>query len=301
MSQSPITSFFKRKNDDEHSQSKRCKLTTTTDLVTSCKNQTLSKNLSKDIPKEKTLFIPANMDMKAIIRNTIARGASALNENIGVYWFRALQSEFNKPYFFELSKFVSSQRQVNTVYPPEDLVYSWTHNHDIRKTRVVILGQDPYHGPNQAHGMCFSVQKGIQPPPSLVNIFKELESDIDGFKKPQHGDLTGWAKQGVLLLNTCLTVNKSCPNSHANRGWETFTDKVITWISTNVTTSVVFILWGNPAQKKKNLIASRHKILASAHPSPLSAHRGFFGCKHFSQTNSHLKSQKLTQIDWTSL
>lgn len=223
-----------------------------------------------------------------------------LHPNIGVTWFKALQGEFEKPYFKTLSSFVQEERKRKTVFPPPDQVFTWTHYHAIKDTRVVILGQDPYHGPNQAHGLSFSVQKGIAIPKSLMNIYKELESDVPDFKHPGHGDLTGWSKQGVLLLNACLTVNKGEPNSHSGKGWETFTDAVISWISKNVTHSVVFILWGKFAQKKSSLIAKRHKILISAHPSPLSVN-GFFGCKHFSQTNAYLKSQKLPEIDWAAL
>lgn len=241
------------------------------------------------------------ISLETVIKKKVSNGAYALHENIGHSWFRALQPEFDKPYFKRLSCFIQEQRSKETVYPPADKVYSWTHFHEIRDTRVVILGQDPYHQPNQAHGLCFSVQKGVRIPPSLINIFKELENDISGFKSPNHGNLTGWAKQGVLLLNTCLTVKKDMANSHQSKGWETFTDSVITWISKNLSHNVVFLLWGRPAQRKAQLIDKRHKILTAAHPSPLSAHNGFFGCHHFSQTNSFLQSQKLPEIDWTAL
>lgn len=241
------------------------------------------------------------IDVSVVIRKKISCGAYALHENIGISWFRALQGEFDKPYFKKLSSFVQQERKAKTVFPPEDKVYSWTHHHDIKETRVVILGQDPYHAPGQAHGLSFSVQKGVRLPPSLVNIYKELENDIPGFKSPSYGDLTGWAKQGVLMLNTCLTVNQGQANSHQGKGWETFTDAVITWISKNSNKKVAFLLWGKPAQKKTAMIDKRHKILTSAHPSPLSAHNGFFGCSHFSQTNSFLRDQGLPEIDWKSL
>lgn len=239
--------------------------------------------------------------IRVLIRKKITNGAHALHENIGPSWFRALQGEFDKPYFKKLSEFVREQRKTKVVFPPESQVYSWTHHHDIKSTRVVILGQDPYHAPGQAHGLSFSVRKGVRMPPSLINIFKELETDIKEFKKPEHGDLTGWAKQGVLMLNTCLTVNQGQAFSHQSKGWETFTDSVISYIAKNSPSKVVFILWGNAAQKKASLIGTRHEILKSAHPSPLSAHNGFFGCQHFSKTNNFLRSQGLPEIDWKAL
>lgn len=241
------------------------------------------------------------VDTRVIIRKKISSGSYALHENIGLSWFRALQEEFDKPYFKKLSEFVQSQRDKNTVFPPDHKVYTWTRHHDIKDTRVVILGQDPYHGPGQAHGLSFSVQPGVRLPPSLVNIFKELENDIAGFKTPANGDLTGWAKQGVLMLNACLTVNQGQANSHQNKGWEIFTDAVISWLSKNSKNNLVFLLWGRPAQKKATMIGKRHKVLTSAHPSPLSAHNGFFGCSHFSKTNEFLRSQNLVEIDWKAL
>lgn len=241
------------------------------------------------------------LSVQAIIRKKISSGSQALHENIGVSWFKALQPEFEKPYFKKLSSFVEQQRKTKTVFPPPDQVFTWTHYHDIRDTRVVIIGQDPYHGPRQAHGLSFSVQKGVAIPKSLQNIYKELTNDIPNFQAPQHGDLTGWAKQGVLMLNACLTVNKGEPNSHQGKGWESFTDAVISWISKNTNHNVVFLLWGRFAQKKSIIIDKRHKILTAAHPSPFSADNGFFGSKHFSKTNTYLRSQKLPEIDWAAL
>lgn len=234
-------------------------------------------------------------------RLTPSQPKSSLQDNIGVSWYRALQEEFGKSYFKKLTTFVNEQRDKTTVYPPKSEIYSWTQFHDIKDTRVVILGQDPYHGPGQAHGLSFSVKPGVRSPPSLVNIFKELENDIEGFKSPAHGNLIGWAKQGVLMLNACLTVNQGQANSHQNKGWETFTDAVITWLSKNSKHKLVFLLWGKPAQKKSALIDKRHLILQAAHPSPLSAYNGFFGCKHFSKTNEFLKQQELPEIDWKAL
>uniref|UniRef100_A0A672LQB6 Uracil-DNA glycosylase n=1 Tax=Sinocyclocheilus grahami TaxID=75366 RepID=A0A672LQB6_SINGR len=173
----------------------------------------------------------------------------AVPNGIGESWKKALNAEFGKPYFKSLMSFVAEERQKHTIYPPENEVFTWTQTCDIKDVKVVILGQDPYHGPNQAHGLCFSVQRPVPPPPSLVNIFKELASDIEGFEQPGHGDLTGWAKQGVLLLNAVLTVRSHQANSHKDKGWETFTDAVIHWLSTNMQ-GLVFILWGSYAQKK---------------------------------------------------
>ncbi|XP_016099953.1 uracil-DNA glycosylase [Sinocyclocheilus grahami] len=225
----------------------------------------------------------------------------AVPNGIGESWKKALNAEFGKPYFKSLMSFVAEERQKHTIYPPENEVFTWTQTCDIKDVKVVILGQDPYHGPNQAHGLCFSVQRPVPPPPSLVNIFKELASDIEGFEQPGHGDLTGWAKQGVLLLNAVLTVRSHQANSHKDKGWETFTDAVIHWLSTNMQ-GLVFILWGSYAQKKGAAIdKKRHHVLQTVHPSPLSAHRGFFGCKHFSKTNELLKKSGKKPIDWKAL
>ncbi|XP_071537847.1 uracil-DNA glycosylase-like [Panulirus ornatus] len=182
-----------------------------------------------------------------------------------------------QPYFEKLSNFLEHERSKATIYPPEDQVFSWTRHCDLQDVKVVILGQDPYHGPRQAHGLCFSVQIGVQPPPSLLNMYQELESDIPGFVRPSHGHLYGWAKQGVLLLNACLTVKAHKANSHKDQGWETFTDGVIKTVSER-NKGVVFLLWGSYAQKKASVVDKRkHHLLNAPHPSPLSAHRGFFG------------------------
>lgn len=308
--------FLKRKADDSSdSETKRIALQSESstpvkgnrndnDQKSSQESTSLSKTPTAAIPSKAGLTSPTTsplVNIETMIRKKISSGAYALHENIGHSWFKALQIEFDKPYFKKLSEFVREQRKSNIVYPPENKVYSWTHHHDIRGTRVVVIGQDPYHGPGQAHGLSFSVQRGTRIPPSLVNIYKELEQDIKDFRTPNHGHLVGWAKQGVLLLNTCLTVTQGKPNSHQGKGWENFTDSVITWISRNTKHQVVFLLWGNSAQKKSTLIASRHKILKAAHPSPLSAHTGFNGCRHFSQANAFLRSQSLPEIDWKDL
>ncbi|KAF1599229.1 Uracil-DNA glycosylase, partial [Eudyptes chrysolophus] len=219
----------------------------------------------------------------------------------GESWRRQLAGEFSKPYFVELMAFVAEERKRYTVYPPPDQVFTWTQMCDISDVKVVILGQDPYHGPNQAHGLCFSVQKPVPPPPSLENIYRELSTDIEDFAHPGHGDLTGWAKQGVLLLNAVLTVRAHQATSHKERGWEQFTDVVVSWLNKNLH-GVVFMLWGAYAQKKGSSIdRKRHHVLQTVHPSPLSVNRGFFGCRHFSKTNELLKKSGKKPIDWRAL
>ncbi|XP_011888308.1 PREDICTED: uracil-DNA glycosylase [Cercocebus atys] len=200
-----------------------------------------------------------------------------------------------------LMGFVAEERKHYTVYPPPHQVFTWTQMCDIRDVKVVILGQDPYHGPNQAHGLCFSVQRPVPPPPSLENIYKELSTDIEDFVHPGHGDLSGWAKQGVLLLNAVLTVRAHQANSHKERGWEQFTDAVVSWLNQN-SNGLVFLLWGSYAQKKGSAIdRKRHHVLQTAHPSPLSVYRGFFGCRHFSKTNELLQKSGKKPIDWKEL
>ncbi|XP_039580799.1 uracil-DNA glycosylase isoform X1 [Passer montanus] len=219
----------------------------------------------------------------------------------GDSWRRQLAGEFSKPYFVELMAFVAEERKRYTVYPPPEQVFTWTQMCDIWDVKVVILGQDPYHGPKQAHGLCFSVQKPVPPPPSLENIYKELSEDIEGFTHPGHGDLTGWAKQGVLLLNAVLTVRAHQATSHKERGWEQFTDAVVSWLNKNLH-GLVFMLWGAYAQRKGSSIdRKRHHVLQTVHPSPLSVNRGFFGCRHFSKTNEFLKKSGKKPIDWKAL
>lgn len=213
-------------------------------------------------------------------------------------WNPLLRDEFDKPYWAELTAFVSADRQAHAVYPPADQVFAALHHTPYASTRVVILGQDPYHGPGQAHGLCFSVTHGTKVPPSLVNMFKELQTDL-GIEPPGHGNLIGWAEQGVLLLNTTLTVRAHEAASHQKRGWETFTDRVIATVDAKEH-PVVFLLWGAAARSKKKLIdLDRHVIIESPHPSPLSAHRGFFGSRPFSRTNEALAAAGLDTIDWT--
>jgi len=231
----------------------------------------------------------------------MSKEIATVHPNIGPSWFEALQDEFGKPYFQKLNDFLVLERQKYTVFPSPGEVWSWTTRTPIRDIKVVILGQDPYHGPGQAHGLCFSVKPGIASPPSLVNMYKELGEDIPGFVRPAHGHLVGWADQGVLLLNAVLTVRSGNANSHKDKGWEKLTDAVIRWISAN-TQGVVFLLWGAYAQKKAAIVdSSKHHLLKTVHPSPLSAHRGFFGSKHFSRCNHILQENGKTPIDWCRL
>lgn len=217
----------------------------------------------------------------------------------GLTWHDVIGQEKQQPYFQDTLKFVASERAAGkTIYPPQKDVFNAFSSTELENIKVVILGQDPYHGPNQAHGLSFSVLPGIPAPPSLVNMYKELITDIPGFERPNHGYLQSWAEQGVMLLNTVLTVESGNAHSHAKLGWETFTDKVIAAINDN-REGVVFLLWGSHAQKKGRIIdRNRHHVLAAPHPSPLSAHRGFLGCKHFSQANALLVQQGLQPIDW---
>ncbi|CAL5212607.1 unnamed protein product [Lathyrus oleraceus] len=215
-------------------------------------------------------------------------------------WLEALSGEFQKSYVVNLSKFVETEicsARDDSVYPPQHLIFNALNTTPFHSVKAVILGQDPYHGPGQAMGLSFSVPEGIKVPSSLVNIFKELKQDL-GCSIPSQGNLEKWAVQGVLLLNAVLTVRKHQANSHAKKGWEQFTDAVIKTISQKKE-GVVFLLWGKSAQEKLRLIdVTKHHILKAAHPSGLSAHRGFFGCKHFSQTNLHLKKMGISPIDW---
>ena len=221
----------------------------------------------------------------------------ALDVKIEQSWKALLQEEFDKPYFVELTDFVRAEYKSYRIYPPGSQIFNAFNLCPFDKVKVVIIGQDPYHGPGQAHGLCFSVNDGVPFPPSLRNIFKEINADT-GAPIPQSGNLTRWATQGVLLLNATLTVREHSAGSHQRRGWETFTDSVIRIISEQKS-KVVFILWGAYAQSKASLIdSSRHLVLRSVHPSPLSAHAGFFGNHHFSLANDYLVRNGLTSIDW---
>lgn len=212
-------------------------------------------------------------------------------------WQALLEEEFKKEYYLNLRTFLKEEYQQQTIYPDMHDIFNALHYTSYENTKVVILGQDPYHGKNQAHGLSFSVQKGITPPPSLKNIYKELQQDL-GVEPPNHGNLTKWAQEGVLLLNTVLTVREKQPASHRGKGWEIFTDEVIRLVNEKVA-PVVFILWGRHAQEKEALLTNkRHFIIKSFHPSPFSANRGFFGSRPFSQANDFLIANGRDPIDW---
>ena len=215
-----------------------------------------------------------------------------------ITWKEALKGEREQPYFKQLLDFVEGERKSGKViYPRNSDVFNAMGFTPFARVTVVILGQDPYHGPNQAHGLCFSVKPPTVPPPSLVNIFKEIRDDLE-ITRPPHGCLEAWARQGVLLLNAVLTVEEGKPGSHANRGWERFTDRVIRELNDR-RENLVFLLWGSYAQKKAGFVdRRRHLVLEAPHPSPLSASRGFFGCRHFSKANSYLQEHGVAQIDW---
>ncbi len=212
-------------------------------------------------------------------------------------WKERLKPEFEKSYFSALADFLKQEKSQHVVYPPGSMIFHAFEKCSFEEVKVVIIGQDPYHGPGQAHGLCFSVNDGVRHPPSLQNIFKEIQNDL-GKSVPQSGNLDRWASQGVLLLNATLTVRANTAGSHQNKGWEEFTDEVIRKVSEEKE-GIVFILWGAYAQKKGLIIdPHKHLILKAAHPSPFSAHNGFFGCKHFSKTNEYLKSKGEKEIDW---
>lgn len=218
--------------------------------------------------------------------------------NIGNEWDELLKGEFDKEYYRKLRGFLAKEYKERTIYPNMYDIFNALKYTSYSDVKAVLIGQDPYHGPGQAHGLCFSVKRGVDVPPSLKNMYKELETDI-GFKPPKHGELIEWAKQGVLMLNTVLTVRAGEANSHKGMGWEIFTDRVIELLNEREK-PIVFLLWGGNARRKKLLITNpNHTVLEAAHPSPLSAYNGFFGCKHFSKTNEILKEAGQPPIDWT--
>ena len=222
-----------------------------------------------------------------------------MDVKINESWKQALKSEFTKPYFLEIVTFLKLEKATGkTVYPPGSLIFNAFNSTPFDQVKVVLLGQDPYHGPGQAHGLSFSVPDGVPPPPSLMNIFKEIQSDL-GIPFPRTGNLQPWANRGVLLLNASLTVRAQEPMSHSRMGWSEFTNAAIRKLS-DLRQHVVFLLWGKFAQEKQALIdETKHLVLKAAHPSPLSAHNGFLGCKHFSKTNEYLVANKVDPIDWT--
>lgn len=223
---------------------------------------------------------------------------NTIQETFSPSWFGQLESEFSQEYMIKLKNFLDEEIKIYTIYPAANDTFNAFKFCPLDQVKVVILGQDPYHGPNQAHGLCFSVRQGVDVPPSLVNIFKELKQDLN-LPIPKSGDLSKWAGQGVFLLNTCLSVRAHQAGSHFNQGWEIFTDKVISVINSKCS-GVVFMLWGSPARRKAEMIdRSKHLVLEAPHPSPLSAHRGFLGCRHFSQANEYLRERGKTEIDWS--
>lgn len=220
-----------------------------------------------------------------------------INPSIDESWRKVLENEFKSDYFKNLKAFLVEEKKKYEIYPPGPLIFSAFNTTPFNKVKVVLLGQDPYHGPGQAHGLSFSVNEGVKHPPSLINIFKEIKNDLS-IPYPKSGNLEPWAEQGVFLLNATLTVRAAQPGSHQNQGWEKFTDAVIKVLSEKKE-GLVFLLWGKYAQAKENLIDKRkHHILKAPHPSPFSAHNGFFGCKHFSKANAILKELGLKEINW---
>lgn len=250
-----------------------------------------------DVDNQESIVHSKISGSDCFLKSVILNGSNAANQE----WVDVLSDQFRKPYFLQLSEFVKSEIDKYVVYPSESNVFAWTRHCGFSKVKVVILGQDPYHQPKQAHGLSFSVPFGVVAPPSLKNIYKEISNCISDFNTPNHGCLQSWAEQGVLLLNACLTVRHGEPNSHKGKGWEMLTDCVMRKIS-DKRSNVVFMLWGAYARQKAKLLdKKKHCILESAHPSPLSAHNGFFGCKHFSLANEYLRSNQIDVINWNSL
>ncbi|KAI8077321.1 uracil-DNA glycosylase-like protein [Gilbertella persicaria] len=246
-----------------------------------------------------------NKDPKALFKGVDQETLELLDLEINTMnygWLKVLAPELVKPYFLKLKRYLKAELDAKkTIFPPLNQIYSWSNYTPPQKVEVVILGQDPYHNFNQAHGLCFSVVKGVRVPPSLVNMYKALKNDYPDFQTPPHGYLENWAKQGVLMLNTSLSVEAHKAGSHANQGWEQFTDAIIKYLNERKS-NLVFMLWGSPAQKKGARINStKHLVLKSVHPSPLSAHRGFFECGHFKKANEYLESHGKEVINWNSL
>ncbi|KAI8359770.1 uracil-DNA glycosylase [Mortierella sp. GBAus27b] len=270
-----------------------------------------TSNISKSEPDSATKETSSStsdapVKAKADILKTLTDDKKELlqleQDTMDTTWLRALQSEFTKPYFLELKRFLKQEEASNQkTFPPKPDIYSWSRFTPLPTVRVVILGQDPYHGDNQAHGLCFSVKKSVPPPPSLLNMFKLLKTDIPGFKAPSHGYLESWARQGVLMVNSAMTVRAHQANSHKGKGWEKLLDAVVKTIN-DQRRNVVFLLWGKDAQSRGAMIdKKKHLVLQSVHPSPLSASRGYFDCQHFSKANKYLEENGLQAINWNSL
>lgn len=296
MMQKSITSFFKKSPSSSPSKpSKRS--TALSPMATSLlKEEVLPADVKARIAASRAA---ARAKQLARMCNS-SKGKIDFGASLEPSWRNALAVTLKQPFWATLADFVAKERQAHTIYPPPEKVFSAFNHSSFTRTRVVILGQDPYHGPRQAHGMSFSVPHGVFPPPSLQNIYRELVDDIPGFVKPESACLEKWANQGVLLLNAVLTVRRAQPTSHQGRGWERFTDAVIQALNMREGPGVVFMLWGGYAKKKGASIDDRkHCVLRSVHPSPLSANRGgWFGNKHFSKANAFLKKTKQDTIDW---
>lgn len=297
--QKSITSFFKKPSGTASSTTKPA-----SKRATALSPEAAQALKDEALPPAIKARIEANR--AAARAKLLARQAGSANDkaNFGAVleptWRKALSSTLAEPFWGSLAQFVATERKTKTVYPPPEQIFSAFNHSSFSRTKVVIIGQDPYHGPRQAHGMCFSVSEGVFPPPSLQNMFGELENDIPGFTRPKSGCLEKWANQGVLLLNAVLTVIASQPNSHKGRGWERFTDAVVQALNHRSGPGIVFMLWGGYAKKKgAGINKKKHCVLTSVHPSPLSANRGgWFGNKHFSQANAFLVKTKQLPIDW---
>ncbi|CAG8439253.1 6546_t:CDS:2 [Diversispora eburnea] len=273
-------------------------------------NETTSREKKQQKQSSLTAWIkkPSPEQVQLNITKRLSTEVTEINEDLRLEfetmdkeWLSVLLTEIKKPYFIELKKFLQDELKKEKIFPPEPEIYSWSRFTPPSSVKVVILGQDPYHNDGQAHGLCFSVPKKVRSPPSLNNIFIALEKDIPTFQKPNHGYLANWAKSGVLLLNATLTVQAHKPMSHSGKGWETFTDAVIQYLSEKKM-GLVFMLWGAHAIKKgKSVNKKNHLVLTSVHPSPLSAPRGFFDCHHWSKANEYLKSKGQEEIDWNCL
>ncbi|CAF1487692.1 unnamed protein product [Rotaria sordida] len=297
-----ITYFFKKQFENSNTIKNEA-------IKESIFNRQQAKTLST-VSKINSIIIPSTIEEKESIEDNLllekmkfeSQRTRGLVVNMGLSWYKTFEKEFSKEYFQKLANFIAHQRKKGVViYPPPQHVFTFTRMCELNQVKVVILGQDPYHKPNQAHGLSFSVRKNIPTPPSLANIFQELKSDIPDFIIPKHGTLSGWARQGVLLLNACLTVEEQKANSHRDKGWEKFTDTIIQYLN-DQSSNIVFLLWGRDAQCKGSRInQKRHYVLKAAHPSPLSASNGFFNCKHFSKTNAYLKAAGLVEINWSQL
>lgn len=292
--QKSITSFFKKPASGGITKKKRTQLLS----PASAKKAIEDDELAPDI-KAKIEASRAAARAKLLARAS-ATGTIGFESALEPSWRHQLRATLSEPYWKTLTEFVTKERKSATVFPPPDKIFSAFNHSSFSRTRVVIIGQDPYHGPRQAHGMSFSVPEGVYPPPSLKNIYQELENDIPGFRSPRSGLLEKWANQGVLLLNSVLTVRRGEAGSHQGRGWERFTDAVIQVLNKRSGPGIVFMLWGGYAKKKGSSInKKRHCVLSCVHPSPLSANRGgWFGNKHFSQANDFLRKTGQDVIDW---